>query len=128
MIRNLAIFLGSIVLLSCAMPIQKTSELTCISQEINCYRFSYASLDEFSRTVSSYAIEFDLSSPTAALSAQLRSSLIEIYSSKDADLIISSNPGLMYSLGKFIETNQIPREWLFIAEQTFIRSWNSLAR
>ena len=128
MIRNLAIFLGSIVLLSCAMPIQKTSELACISPEINCYRFSYASLDEFSRTVPSYAIEFDLSSPTAALSAQLRSSLIEIYSSKDADLIISSNPELMYSLGKFIETNQIPREWLFIAEQTFIRSWNSLAR
>jgi hypothetical protein len=85
-------------------------------------------LDEFIITVSSYAIEFNLPSPITALSAQSEGSLIEVNSSKGADLIISSNPELMYSFGRFIEVNQIPREWLFVAEQAFIRSWNPLAR
>jgi len=30
--------------------------------------------------------------------------------------------------GIYIKNNQKPREWLFIGEQVFLRSWNSLSR
>jgi hypothetical protein len=42
--------------------------------------------------------------------------------------LISTNPEDIYVLARYITENQKPREWLFVAEQAFLRSLNNLNR
>lgn len=126
--RSVSLLLLSVALLSCAFAGDNTDELSCNNSEINCYRFSYVSFDEFSRTVSSHAMKWSLSNPLKALAEMAKDSPININSASEANVLITSQPELIFLVGQFIETHNKPREWLFISEQAFIRSWNNLSR
>ena len=86
------------------------------------------SIDNFKDSVTEYASQWNLQDPSGALSNLTINKELSINSSKDSELLIETNPEDIYVLAKYITGNQKPREWLFLAEQAFLRSWNNLNR
>ena len=121
------IFLSFLVitLSSCSVI---SEELSCKFSEIGCYRFDYSSIDNFKGSVDEYSQQWGLANPSSALSALTINKELSINSSIDAENLILENPESIYALGVYIKNNQKPREWLFVAEQAYLRSWNSLVR
>lgn len=114
-----------IALSSCSVI---SEELSCKLSEIECYRFDYSSIDNFKDSVDEYSQQWGLVNPSSTLSALTINKELSINSSIDAENLILESPESIYALGVYIKTNQKPREWLFIGEQAFLRSWNSLSR
>jgi len=114
-----------IALSSCSVI---SEELSCKLSEIECYRFDYSSIDNFKDSVDEYSQQSGLANPSSTLSALTINKELSINSSIDAENLIIESPESIYALGVYIKTNQKPREWLFIGEQAFLRSWNSLSR
>ena len=114
-----------IVLSSCSMI---SDQLSCKFSEIDCYRFDYSSIDQFKDSVTDYAEKWSLKDPSIALSQLTANKNLLIESSKDSESLIEAHPEDIFVLGLYISENLKPREWLFIAEQAFLRSWNNLNR
>ena len=114
-----------IALSSCSVI---SEELSCKLSEIECYRFDYSSIDNFKDSVDEYSQQWGLANPSSTLSALTINKEMSINSSIDAENLILESPESIYALGVYIKNNQKPREWLFIGEQAFLRSWNSLSR
>jgi len=73
-------------------------------------------------------MKWSLSNPSKALEKLAKDSPININSANEASALITSQPELIFLVGQFIEIYNKPREWLFVSEQAFIRSWNNLSR
>ena len=114
-----------IALSSCSVIYE---ELSCKFSEIDCYRFNYTSVDSFNDSVLKYSEQWSLSDPTNALIKITPKEKLSISSSVEAENLILESPESIYALGIYIKNNQKPREWLFVAEQAYLRSWNSLGR
>ena len=114
-----------IALSSCSVI---SEELSCKFSEIDCYRFDYSSIDNFKDSVDEYSLQWSLSDPTNDLSKITPKEGLSINSSVEAENLILESPESIYALGIYIKNNKKPREWLFIGEQAFLRSWNSLSR
>ena len=114
-----------IALSSCSVI---SEELSCKFSEIECYRFDYSSIDNFKDSVDEYSQQWSLPNPSSALSGLTINMELSINSSIEAENLILESPESIYALGIYIKNNQKPREWLFIGEQAFLRSWNSLSR
>lgn len=114
-----------IALSSCSVI---SEEFLCKSSEIECYRFDYSSIDNFKDSVDEYSQQSGLANPSSALSGLTINMELSINSSIEAENLILESPESIYALGIYIKNNQKPREWLFIGEQAFLRSWNSLSR
>ena len=112
-----------ITLSSCSVVSEK---LSCKFSEIECYRFDYSSIDNFKDSVDEYSQQSGLANPSSALSGLTINMELSINSSIEAENLILESPESIYALGIYIKNNQKPREWLFIGEQAFLRSWNSL--
>ena len=112
-----------IVLSSCSVI---SEEFLCKSSEIECYRFDYSSIDNFKDSVEEYSQQWSLPNPSSALSGLTINMELSINSSIEAENLILESPESIFALGIYIKNNQKPREWLFIGEQAFLRSWNSL--
>ena len=117
--------LTSIFLSSCSVI---SDDISCHFTEIDCYRFDYTSIETFKGSVKEYSYNWSLSDPSKALSDQILIKDLSINSSQDSENLIKENPENMFVLGSFLIENQKPREWLFVAEQAFIRSFNILSR
>ena len=109
---------------------QSADILSCEEQGIDCYRFDYATINSFKESVTHYAERWQLSSPSSALSKLIDNETFQptIDSIDNAVLWAESNPEKIYAFGRYVERAQKPREWLFVAEQAFIRSWNNLLK
>ena len=105
-----------------------SDELSCKFSKIDCYRFNYSSIEYFKDSVTEYASQWNLKDPSDALSNLTINKELSIKSSNDAEELILTNPEDIYVLARYITKNQKPREWLFVAEQAFLRSWNNLNR
>ena len=105
-----------------------SAELSCKFSEIDCYRFDYSSIDNFKDSVDEYSQQSGLANPSSALSGLTINMELSINSSIEAENLILESPESIYALGIYIKNNQKPREWLFIGEQVFLRSWNPLSR
>ena len=114
-----------IALSSCSVI---SEELSCKFSEIDCYRLDYSSIDNFKGSVVEYSQQWSLSDPTNALTKITPKEGLSINSSVEAENLILESPESIYALGLYIKNNQKPREWLFVAEQAYLRSWNSLVR
>jgi len=125
-IKNNILFSFLVIMLSACSVISE--ELSCKFSEIECYRFDYSSIDNFKDSVDEYSQQWSLSDPSSALSGLTINMELSINSSIDAENLILESPESIYALGIYIKNNQKPREWLFIGEQAFLRSWNSLSR
>jgi len=119
------ILLASINLSSCSVI---SDDISCQFTEINCYRFEYTSIDRFKDSVESHSYKWSLSDPSKVLSDQVIIKDLSINSLNASEALIEANPESMFVLGSYIIQNQKPREWLFVAEQAFIRSFNNLGR
>jgi len=113
------------VLSSCSMI---SDQLSCKFSEIDCYRFDYSSMDQFKDSVTEYAEKWSLKDPSIALSKLTANKNLSIKSAEDSEALITAYPEDIFVLGRYISENHKPREWLFIGEQSFIRSWNNLSR
>ena len=113
------------VLSSCSLI---SDQLSCKFSEIDCYRFDYSSMDQFKDSVTEHAEKWNLKDPSNALSQLTATKDLSIESSKDSESLIEEYPEDIFVVGNYISNNHKPREWLFIGEQTFLRSWNSLNR
>jgi len=113
------------VLSSCSMI---SDQLSCKFSEIDCYRFDYSSMNQFKESVTEYAKKWSLNDPSNALLKLTINKDLSIESSKDSELLIEAHPEDIFVLGHYINENHKPREWLFIGEQAFLRSWNNLNR
>jgi len=114
-----------ITLSSCSVI---SEELSCKFSEIDCYRFDYSSIDNFKDSVDEHSQQWSLSDPKNALTKITPQEGLSINSSVEAENLILESPESIYALGVYIKNNQKPREWLFVAEQAYLRSWNSLFR
>ena len=114
-----------ITLSSCSVI---SEELSCKFSEIDCYRFDYSSIDNFKDSVDEHSQQWSLSDPKNALTKITLKAGLSINSSVEAENLIIESPESIYALGIYIKNNQKPREWLFVAEQAYLRSWNSLVR
>ena len=117
--------LASINLSSCSVI---SDDISCQFTEINCYRFEYTSIDRFKDSVESHSYKWSLSDPSKVLSDQVLIKDLSINSLNASEALIEANPESMFVLGSYIIQNRKPREWLFVAEQAFIRSFNNLGR
>ena len=124
---KIKIFLSFLIigLSSCSVI---SEELSCKFSEIDCYRFDYSSINNFKGSVVEYSHQWSLSDPSNALSKVTSKKELSINSSVEAENLILDSPESIYALGIYIKNNQKPREWLFVAEQAYLRSWNSLGR
>ena len=109
---------------------QSADILSCEQQWIDCYRFDYATINSFKESVTRYAEHWQLSNPSPALSTLIDNETLQptIDSIDNVGLWTESNPEQIYAFGRYVERVQKPREWLFVAEQAFIRSWNNLLK
>ena len=123
--KHIFIVLMTIVLSSCSVI---SEELSCKFSEIDCYRFDYSSMDQFKDSVTEYAEKWSLKDPSNALLKLTTNKDLSIESSKDSESLIETHPEDIFVLGRYISENHKPREWLFIGEQAFLRSWNNLSR
>ena len=125
-IKNLFFtLLTSISLSSCTVI---SDEISCQFTEIDCYRFDYTSIEKFEDSVEDHSYKWSLSDPSKALSKQILIQDLSINSLQESEAFIENHPESMFVLGSFLIENQKPREWLFVSEQAFIRSFNSLSR
>jgi hypothetical protein len=123
--KHIFIILMSIAISSCSMI---SDQLSCKFSEIDCYRFDYSSMDQFKDSVTEYAEKWNLKDPSNALLKLTTNKDLSIESSKDSESLIETHPEDIFVLGRYISENHKPREWLFIGEQDFLRSWNNLNR
>ena len=123
--KHIFIVLIIIALSSCSVI---SDQLSCKFSEIDCYRFDYSSIDQFKDSVTEYAEKWSLKDPSIALSQLTANKDLLIKSSKDSESLIETHPEDIFVLGRYISENHKPREWLFIGEQAFLRSWNNLNR
>ena len=123
--KHIFIVLISIVISSCSVI---SEELSCKFSEIDCYRFDYSSLDEFKDSVTEHAEKWSLKDPSKALLKLTTNKDLSIESAKDSESLIETHPEDIFVLGRYISDNHKPREWLFLGEQAFLRSWNNLNR
>ena len=100
-------------------------ELSCKLPEIDCYRYDYSSVDNFKNSYIQHSSKWNTKVPTDVLSHIVEDKKLFITSLRDAEKLILTNPNDIYVLGKYIEKQRKPREWLFVAEQAFLRSWNN---
>jgi len=125
-IKNLFFtLLTSISLSSCTVI---SDEISCQFTEIDCYRFDYTSIEKFEDSVEDHSYKWSLSDPSKALSKQILIQDLSINSLQESEAFIENYPESMFVLGSFLIENQKPREWLFVSEQAFIRSFNNLSR
>ena len=124
-LKNKFLILSIMIVSSCSII---SDELSCKFTEIDCYRFNYSSIENFRDSVTEHASKWDLKDPSDALSNLTINKELSIKSSNDAEELILTNPEDIYVLARYITENQKPREWLFLAEQAFLRSWNNLNR
>ena len=124
-LKNKFLILLIMIVSSCSII---SDELSCKLSEIDCYRFNYSSIENFRDSVTEHASQWNLQDPSGALSNLTINKELSIESSNDAEGLISTNPEDIYVLARYITENQKPREWLFVAEQAFLRSWNNLNR
>ena len=124
-LKNKFLILSIMIVSSCSII---SDELSCKFSEINCYRFNYSSIENFRDSVTEHASKWDLKDPSDVLSNLTINKELSIKSSNDAEELILTNPEDIYVLARYITENQKPREWLFVAEQAFLRSWNNLNR
>ena len=123
--KHIFIVLISIVISSCSVI---SEELSCKFSEIDCYRFDYSSMDQFKDSVTEHAEKWNLKVPSNALTQLTANKNLSIKSSEDSEALISANPEDIFVLGRYISEEHKPREWLFLGEQAFLRSWNNLNR
>jgi len=123
--KHIFIVLMTITLSSCSVI---SEELSCKFSEIDCYRFDYSSMDQFKDSVTEYAEKWSLKDSSIALSKLTANKNLSIKSAEDSETLITAYPEDIFILGRYISENQKPREWLFIGEQAFLRSWNNLNR
>ena len=123
--KHIFIVLMTIALSSCSVI---SEELSCKFSEIDCYRFDYSSMDQFKYSVTEYAEKWSLKDPSIALSKLTANKNLSIKSAEDSETLITAYPEDIFILGRYISENHKPREWLFIGEQAFLRSWNNLNR
>ena len=123
--KHIFIILISIVISSCSVI---SDQLSCKFSEIDCYRFDYSSMDQFKDSVTNHAEKWSLKDPSTALSQLTANKNLSIKSAEDSEALITAYPEDIFILGRYISENQKPREWLFIGEQAFLRSWNNLNR
>ena len=123
--KHIFIVLITIALSSCSVI---SDQLSCKFSEIDCYRFDYSSIDQFKDSVTEYAEKWSLKDPSNALLKLTTNKDLSIESSKDSATLITAYPEDIFVLGRYINENQKPREWLFIGEQAFLRSLNNLNR
>lgn len=119
------------LLSSCSVMKQhslSSEKLSCDIPEIDCYRFNYSSLTNFKKSYILFFSKWDKKVPKNVLSNVVEYKDISINSADEAERHILNDPHEIFVLGKFIEKKQKPREWLFIAEQAFLRSWTSMER
>ena len=121
--KHIFIVLISIVTSSCSVI---SEELSCKFSEIDCYRFDYSSMDQFKDSVTEYAEKSSLKDPSKALLKLTTNKDLSIESAKDSESLIETHPEDIFVLGRYISENHKPREWLFLGEQAFLRSWNNL--
>ena len=124
-LKNKFLILLMMIVSSCSII---SDDLSCKFSEIDCYRFNYSSIENFRDSVTEHASQSNLQDPSSALSNLTINKELSIKSSNDAEGLISTNPEDIYVLARYITENQKPREWLFVAEQAFLRSWNNLNR
>ena len=124
-LKNKFLILSMMIVSSCSII---SDELSCKFSEINCYHFNYSSIENFRDSVTEHATKWNLQDPSASLSNLTINKDLSIKSSNDAEELILTNPEDIYVLARYITENQKPREWLFVAEQAFLRSWNNLNR
>ena len=124
-LKNKLLILLMAIVSSCSII---SDELSCKFSEIDCYRFNYSSIENFRDSVTEHASQWNLQDPSGALSNLTINKELSIKSSNDAEELILTNPEDIYVLARYITENQKPREWLFVAEQAFLRSWNNLNR
>ena len=123
--KHIFIVLITIALSSCSVI---SDQLSCKFSEIDCYRFDYSSIDQFKDSITKYAEKWSLKDPYIALSQLTANKELSIKSSDDSEALITVHPEDIFVLGRYISENHKPREWLFIGEQAFLRSWNNLNR
>ena len=123
--KHIFIVLISIVISSCSVI---SEELSCKFSEIDCYRFDYSSMNQFKDSVTEHAEKWRLKDPSIALSKLTTNKNLSIKSAEDSEALITAYPEDIFVLGRYISENHKPREWLFIGEQSFLRSWNNLSR
>ena len=124
-LKNKFLILLMMIVSSCSII---SDDLSCKFSEIDCYRFNYSSIEDFRDSVTEHASKWNLKDPSDALSNLTINKELSIKSSNDAEELILTNPEDIYVLARYITENQKPREWLFLAEQAFLRSWNNLNR
>ena len=105
-----------------------SEEFSCKFSEIDCYRFDYSSIDQFKDSVTDYAKKWSLKDPSNILLKLTINKDLSIESSKDSESLIELHPEDIFVLGRYISENNKPREWLFLGEQAFLRSWNNINR
>lgn len=103
-----------------------SKELSC-NVDINCDRFDYTSVDSFNQSVIDYAEKWNLNNPNYIL-YKVNKVSITVNSINDGLALIKESPELIYSMGKYIEVSGKPKEWQYVFEQSFIRSFNNLKR
>ena len=121
--KHVFIVLMTIALSSCSVI---SEELSCKFSEIDCYRFDYSSMDQFKDSVTEYAEKWGLKDPSIALSKLTANKNLSIKSAEDSEALITAYPEDIFILGRYISENHKPREWLFLGEQAFLRSWINL--
>ena len=125
-IKNLFFTLLTSVFLSACSVI--SDDISCQFTENDCYRFDYTSIETFKDSVEGYSYKWSLSDPSKALSKQILKQDLSINSLHESEAFIENHPDSMFVLGSFLIENQKPKEWLFVSEQAFIRSFNNLSR
>ena len=125
-VKNKLLFTFTAIILSaCSVALE---ELSCELPEIDCYRYDYSSIDNFKNSLIQHSYKWNKKVPTHVLSHIVEHKKLSIVSLRDAEKLIITNPNDIFVLGKYIEKQRKPREWLFVAEQAFLRSWNNLNR
>jgi len=125
-IKNLFLILLTFVVVSSCSVI--SDDISCQFTEVDCYRFDYTSIETFKDSVENHSYKWSLSDPSKALSKQIIIQDLSINSFQESEVFIENHPESMFVLGSFLIENQKPREWLFVSEQAFIRSFNNLGR
>jgi hypothetical protein len=125
-IKNLFLILLTFVVVSSCSVI--SDDISCQFTEVDCYRFDYTSIEAFKDSVENHSYKWSLSNPSKALSKQIIIQDLSINSLQESEAFIENHPESMFVLGSFLIENQKPREWLFVSEQAFIRSFNNLGR
>jgi len=125
-IKNLFFILLTFVVVSSCSVI--SDDISCQFNEVDCYRFDYTSIETFKDSVENHSYKWSLSDPSKALSKQILIQDLSINSLQESEAFIENHPESMFVLGSFLIENQKPREWLFVSEQAFIRSFNNLGR